>query len=510
MARIQDLFKGYSGAYGTYVIPKDAQPTEKGKRKGEAHTIRQPVTDKLWADHLSGLQGLGIIPINEQDECVWGCVDIDVYMDFDAHDIWKKVKELGIPLTVCRSKSGGAHVYALFSEPVPAEKVRNWLKQVAAALGHAQCEIFPKQIHLGDENLGNWVNMPYMAGSADSWTTRFAYHPETGEGMMLSEFEAETEATNPDVFFSFTLEAELEKKSGSNEFSDGPPCLEALCAAGKYPEGSRNCGLMNLAIFRRKAIVDEEKWISQVNKDNHKYMGPGSQGEVNQIIRSISRKNYGYQCNEEPLSSHCNRGLCQTRRYGVADHQSSITGLQKIDSEPPVWIVQVDDQPVRVTTSEMQNQALFQKAVMEQLNMYTLLRKGPDWSKLLDQLFKKMQVIEVPKEATDEGRLSESLEDFILACTPANTPNQIHMGIPIVIEDRTYFRIKDLINYLGDHGYKDIQKNRHWLFSMMHSMDGVIYHENPRRIAGKALRLWSVVTPARVDLGVEPREEVPL
>ena len=33
----------------------------------------------LWQKHLNGTDSLGIIPINDDNECKWGCIDIDSY-----------------------------------------------------------------------------------------------------------------------------------------------------------------------------------------------------------------------------------------------------------------------------------------------------------------------------------------------------------------------------------------------------------------------------------------------
>ena len=54
--------------------------TEKGKAVAKALIKREEVTDKLWQEHVEGKEpALGIIPINENNECRWGCIDIDVY-----------------------------------------------------------------------------------------------------------------------------------------------------------------------------------------------------------------------------------------------------------------------------------------------------------------------------------------------------------------------------------------------------------------------------------------------
>ena len=50
------------------------------KVKGKSFVKREPVTNELWQNHLEGLEpSLGIIPINDDNKCKWGCIDIDSY-----------------------------------------------------------------------------------------------------------------------------------------------------------------------------------------------------------------------------------------------------------------------------------------------------------------------------------------------------------------------------------------------------------------------------------------------
>ena len=72
---------------------------------------REEVTDKLWQEHIEGKEpALGIIPINENNECRWGCIDIDVY-NVDHLVLMRNIKGLSFPLVTFRSKSGGAHLF---------------------------------------------------------------------------------------------------------------------------------------------------------------------------------------------------------------------------------------------------------------------------------------------------------------------------------------------------------------------------------------------------------------
>ena len=63
-----DLFSGLKRAHGcTYVEKKSSDGT---KIKGKSFVKREPVTDKLWQDHLNGIEpSLGIIPIDENNKC---------------------------------------------------------------------------------------------------------------------------------------------------------------------------------------------------------------------------------------------------------------------------------------------------------------------------------------------------------------------------------------------------------------------------------------------------------
>ena len=74
-------------------------------------TVHSPTTEK-FERHLKGeYPAMGIVPINDDDECIFGAIDIDVYpLD---HKITKNIQKKKFPLIMCLSKSGGAHLYSL-------------------------------------------------------------------------------------------------------------------------------------------------------------------------------------------------------------------------------------------------------------------------------------------------------------------------------------------------------------------------------------------------------------
>jgi hypothetical protein len=108
--KFSSIFDGLQEAYGYFRI---TDKKVNGKNTGKAGIVREPRTAELWENHLKG-QGdsLGIIPINAQNMCKWGCIDIDQY-PLDHANLVKKIRNLKLPLVVCRSKSGGAHCFLL-------------------------------------------------------------------------------------------------------------------------------------------------------------------------------------------------------------------------------------------------------------------------------------------------------------------------------------------------------------------------------------------------------------
>ena len=154
------IFDGLEEAFGTYRIDKTQA---NGKMSGRAALVREPRTKDHWLGHLSGKgDSLGIIPINADNKCKWGCIDIDQY-PLDHKSLVEKIRRMKLPLVVCRSKSGGAHCFLFTTDWVEAKDMQQTLQHISAALGYGQSEIFPKQIKLQLErgDVGNFLNLPY-------------------------------------------------------------------------------------------------------------------------------------------------------------------------------------------------------------------------------------------------------------------------------------------------------------------------------------------------------------
>ncbi len=131
--KFKHIFSGLERAHG---VTKVGESNGNGtKVKGKSFVKREPVTDLLWQQHLEGIESLGVIPIDDNNTCKWGCIDIDSYAGFDHKQLINKINSFKLPLVVFRSKSGAAHVFLFTEEPVSAKSMQDKLTLKKAVLG---------------------------------------------------------------------------------------------------------------------------------------------------------------------------------------------------------------------------------------------------------------------------------------------------------------------------------------------------------------------------------------
>ena len=406
----EKIFKGLERAHGvTYV---DKKGVDGQKIKGKSFVQRQDVTQKMWADHLQGLEpSLGIIPINDENNCKWGCVDIDSYAGFDHKKLINKIKHLQLPLLVFRSKSGGAHVFLFTTVPVEAKLMRDKLLSISAVLGYGGSEVFPKQIKLkSKEDTGNFLNLPYFNGDE---TTRYCFNDE-GEAVNLERFYRLYD------LYKRTPEQleQLQIKRPESEFNDGPPCLESMTQTD-IKDGRDRILYQYIQYAKRKW---PENWQVKINAFNYKYFekhleGPLEDKIVQGKIKFNDGKDLGFKCNEEPMCNHCDKNLCRTRKFGIGGESvfPSLTDLQKVLLDEPYYWVNVDGDRVKLDNIDyLMEQRLFRRTVAKQINKKPPRITVKEFEKYTDQLLSGVEEVEAPQGSSKIDQLSNHLEDYCI------------------------------------------------------------------------------------------------
>ena len=143
--RFKDLFRGLDIAFGT------------GDRPGR--WVKEPPSLADFVEHLNGVKnGIGIAPLMPDNRVWFAAIDLDE-PDFDTALLMQKF----IPgmSWVERSRSGNAHIWVFFKEPIEAWIPMGVLREVCIAAEKPAVEVFPKNPDFSRVLYGNYINLPF-------------------------------------------------------------------------------------------------------------------------------------------------------------------------------------------------------------------------------------------------------------------------------------------------------------------------------------------------------------
>ena len=458
--KFKSIFTGLDRAHG--VFEKSNEPQEGYKVEAQMKTVHEPPTLEKFSNHLKGeYPAMGIVPIDDNNQCLFGAIDIDVY-PLDHKKLIKKISDKKFPLVTCLSKSGGAHLYIFLKQKVFAKELQTKLSEITTALGYPSAEIFPKQVKLfqreGEEkrDTGSWINLPYHGRNRYALKTN-------GTAASLEEFINLYEK-------NVVEELKKIKTDFKNEIiKDGPPCLQILTQDG-IQEGGRNNALFNVGVYYRKCDPDNYKTL--IEGYNRQYIEPPLKSdEVLVVIKQVSQSDsngaprYSYRCTQPPIESLCNKRLCKKRKYGVGgenDREQPIySDLKVYKSDPPRYFLNVDEFRIELSSTEdlMTHKKVIQ-ACIEQLNRGIPNMAMVEWNKTYTELLESISIDYPPEEVTKKGEFKELLEEFILHQGEALSFEDIFLGKSYTEEGETYFALKDLMEHLKRNDFKE---SRAWV-----------------------------------------------
>lgn len=137
------LFQGLDTAFGT----------------GEGKWVKRKPDVGDYMRHLNGDgPGIGIAPLRPDSTVLFAAIDLDE-PDFEA----ALAMQAFLPGTswVERSRSGNAHVWVFFKDPIEAWVPMGILKEACLAVDKRNVEVFPKNHDFAKVKFGNYINLPY-------------------------------------------------------------------------------------------------------------------------------------------------------------------------------------------------------------------------------------------------------------------------------------------------------------------------------------------------------------
>lgn len=501
-ARLAKLFSGYENIYGQYSTER-AKRLESGKLDGAAWTERGSPN---WQKHVAGQVGLGIIPLRINDTVLFAAIDVDQYK-VDHLAIERKIRALGLPLVVCRSKSGGAHLYLFLAEETPAGDVIDLLTEWAAVLGFGGSEIFPKQRERASPNdIGNWINMPYFGGDL---TERFAFID--GKTANLRKFldYAESKVCR---FRDLKRVAKTLERAPASELDEilkgAPPCLiKAATTEGGFPEGTRNDSMFNVGVFLRKKYPDT--WETEIRDLNpHVCSPPLDDYEIRQLIKSLSRKEtYEMRCN----GPFCNKKTCRSAAFGRGPMHSDlgidVGSVTKVEGDQATWYLEINDRRVRMDTKHLMSQGRFNERLVESINVITVPLPYARWIEFINQsILGNADVVQLPKEATWDGQFGYRFAQFCHSTgLRATTPEEVMLGKVFETHDgEVLFLPVALFEFLAECKFRYETPEQIWAALIDRKVK-----RDTLSFTGGSVEVWRLTKPQQIkpEIKVEQKRE---
>jgi hypothetical protein len=474
--RFFNLYGGLDRARGKNKTT--AKVGKNGKRDSSNQTLRELYDVRCWEKHLMGEEGLGVIPITDNATCNWGAIDVDIY-PLDLVELEAKVKGLELPFVILRTKSGGAHLTAYFKDFQPCSAVRAKMAEASFALDLGEREFYPKQVKLANSNdIGNWLNMPYFQNAL---TERYAVID--GKPATAVQFLDYAESIRLNDVVEFIV------PEVTSEFSDGPPCLQAITSA-KAGEGERNNVLFNIGVYCR--AKHESNWEDKIDEYNHSFVSPPlNHREVSAIVKSLEKKNYAYTCNNVPLCNNCNRETCKSRDYGIHAFQHidvgiALDSITKMNSEPPMWILSIEGVRTEVETEDILSQERFKIVCVNTINKIPGKMKAEEWDKFMRNKLSAIEIIEVPRETRLSDRITDHLTRYFATTPPARTPSDIAIGRWVEEPDGYYTRGSDFMDYLKRQNI-EYDPRKVWVLMMDLGVKPIFYRKSECWIVPKEI-----------------------
>jgi hypothetical protein len=498
--RFLEAFAGSAEGHGQTTVTAGRR-TRDGKAEAKSFVVRGPLTVDHIAGHLSGQQGIGAIPITRENMAKFGAIDIDQY-DLDHAALIIKIRKYRLPVIPCRSKSGGAHLFVFLKDWVEARLLREYLGEMASALGYAKAEIFPKQdsilIEKGD--VGNFINLPYF--DAEN-TMRYAFN-EAGESITVEEFLDAVEASRVDLsameFLTYVDEDTPQEDTPERGWlKEVPPCIRNKLREGAIGS-ERNHWAFQYSVFAKKKDIDN--WKPMVEEFNAREFSPPltSQELSGTVLKSHEKKDYGYKCNEPSIAAYCDKKACRKLKHGIGSRTAdmpNIGGLTILLSDPKLLFLDVDGKRLEITMKQLQHQTLFQEACMEQLLFAPQKLKDPDWVAMVNELLRNATQVPVPEELTTKGQFLDLLKTYCTSRIRAKDPEELAMGKPWTdeLQGRTMFTMNGLFEFLKQRNFALLTKPQvQQILKGLNEGNDCDGHKSIKKVDGSwtTIRIWWV------------------
>lgn len=315
-------FSGLGHVYGTY------DPVS-----GRSWQVKQPVTEAVVLDHLTGKKPLGIyLLMGTHTRALVVDYDVDEYnlpVEFT-----NRAAHYGVDAYIEVSKSKGFHVWLFFEyDGVPAAKARAVARHILDEAGH-QAEVFPKQDAIDlNQGYGNFIGLPLFAPLAIQGRTVFV-DPRNGLRPVPNQWRyIEQMKIVPESLLDEIIDVN-ELQVGSSEARECsrslgtfqpawtlPPCARRMLEEGV--SGNQRVACFRLAVHLRRiglpsdiVMAALQQWATKNRPRDGKRVITDDEIKA-QAAAAFLKEYHGNGCEDPAVSPHCDISCHLFERRGA-------------------------------------------------------------------------------------------------------------------------------------------------------------------------------------------------
>jgi hypothetical protein len=473
---LNELFKGNERFHGAGDIVGAKWEEDKNKWKpGNTRAVHKQLSKEDWHAHLSGERFIGISPLLDDGTIWFACIDVDKLAgsegyDFDYHKEMDKIKRSNLPLVVYRTKSGGLRVTIFFSEPVEAEIAIKRMQQIAAQLGYAGNEIFPKQFKLSDGvDYPGWIFLPYGPHPEGMFPEQCCMN-ESGNPMEMYEsviYAVQKRITRQQFFDLFVMEMKAKangKANGKNHprgmwvapndiepysttintiFHDGPPCLWTISHM-RSADYQHNFLLNCITFFKRKYPENWEEALLWVNEN---VLRPrGNQEKFLEMKKNLKTREYEYTCRDLPICEFCNSSVCKNQPFGIKnrdDISQGEWGPTIVNRIPRLVYLSLGTERIPINQEDLLDQRKFQARCLSYGLPLPFSMPRKDWEILVRKNLENATIVEPSQLMRSNDHEYHAIEMFFGANIPSMVRSKGDEFLAGKIGDRVRVRAKE-------------------------------------------------------------------
>lgn len=212
------------------------------------------------------------------------------------------------------------------------------------------------------------------------------------------------------------------------------------------------------------------------------------------------------------MVSFCDSVVCRSRKHGVGIGGSypEILGIDKLNTEPPVWFVQIPGARIPMTTEDLQNYRKFHKLCMASANVCYRTISEKVWFDIIGDAMQRVKTLPAPEDISVAGVFLEMLETFLTNRMRGKQKEDLLRGAPWEDEERGrhYFQMQPLEKFLQREGIKNVERS-----TIKYRIEALGGSHRQMNIKGRNRYVWFVpsnsISPApELDAPTPPREEL--